>query len=94
MTQLEEEVKSIIENLYCAEYRGTLKVEEMKNSDGQIRGYIVRIGLNNNERPVYIAFEGDKEHFIKYLIEELKIKRLDANKYFYGDKIYRRNEQY
>lgn len=95
MTQLEEEVKSIIEKLYCAKYRGTLRVEELKNSDGTVRGYIVRLGLNNHERPIFIAFEGDKKHFIKFLIEELKIKRLDVTKYFYGDKIYRkgRNEK-
>lgn len=88
MTPLEEEVKTAINNIYCAEYTGTLKVTELKDS-GMVIGYKVRLGLNKDERPLYIAFEGNKPDFFKYLEQELRIRRL-ADTYFYeGEKLYK-----
>lgn len=88
-TPLEEEVRIVIENMYQAKYVGTLEVTTL----GEQAGYKLRLGMNKDERPLYIAFEGDKDGFIKYLKEELRTRRLDETKFFRGEKLYKINEE-
>lgn len=60
-TQLEEEVKAVINEAYKAEYVGTLNVTQLTG------GYLLKLGMNKDERPISIAFEGSKDEFINYL---------------------------
>lgn len=91
-TRLEEEVRTVIETMYKAKYVGTLQVLPMLDGETQL-GYKLRLGMNKDERPIYIAFEGDKDGFIKYLKQELRIRRLAETEFYYGDKIYKNNEE-
>ena len=91
-TQLEEEVRTVIETIYNAKYVGTLQIVPILNGDVQL-GYKLRLGMNKDERPIYIAFEGDKDGFIKYLQQELRIRRLSETEFYYGEKLYRNNEE-
>ena len=86
---LEEEVRTVIEKMYQAKYVGTLQVSSL----GEQAGYKLRLGMNKDERPLYIAFEGDKDGFIKYLKEELRTRRLHETWFFRGEKLYRNNEE-
>lgn len=84
----EEAVKDIIECLYKAKYTAEIKVETLTNSDGNITGYLLILGLNNSEMPLQIAFDGDWDSFLKYIKEELRTRRLSDTEYFFGEKFY------
>lgn len=91
-TQLEEEVRTVIKEVYQAEYVGTLSLTIMTDNDIPT-GYILRLGLNQDERPLFIAFEGNKDEFIKYLKQELRTRRLSETHFYYGEKLYRNHEE-
>lgn len=91
-TQLEDEVKAVIESIYKAEYVGTLQITPILDGEVQL-GYKLRLGMNRDERPLYIAFEGDKDGFIKYLQSELRVRRLAETEFYYGDKLYKNDEK-
>lgn len=91
-TQLEEEVRTVIENIYKAKYIGTLQIAPILDREVQL-GYKLRLGMNKDERPLYIAFEGDKDTFIKYLQQELRNRRLAETEFYYGEKLYKNNEE-
>ena len=58
MTQkdLEQVILELIRTLYCKEYTGRIKVIETFDGDSHL-GYIVKLGLNKDERPLSIACE-------------------------------------
>lgn len=89
-TQLEEEVRTVIKDIYQAEYVGTLNLTVM---EGDQPVYILRLGMNKDERPLFIAFEGNKDEFIKYLKQELRARRLSETHFYYGEKLYRNHEE-
>lgn len=91
-TQLEEEVRAVINETYQAEYVGTLNVTPITDGETQT-GYLLRLGMNIDERPLFIAFEGSKDEFIKYLKQELRIRRLSETCFYYGEKLYRNYEE-
>lgn len=75
---MKEEILQIIRDLYCCEYTGLLKVEDIPG------GYCLTIGLNNDEKPLRISASLDKENFLKFIREELRQRRLDGVSYYYG----------
>ena len=91
-TQLEDEVRTVIEDIYKAKYVGALQITPILNEESQL-GYKLRLGMNKDERPLYIAFEGNKDGFIKYLKQELRIRRLADTEFYYGEKLYKQNEE-
>ena len=91
-TQLEEEVRTVIEDIYKAKYIGALQITYILDGEVQL-GYKLRLGMNKDERPLYIAFEGNKEEFIKYLQQELRNRRLAETEFYYGEKLYKSNEE-
>lgn len=79
---IEQAIRDIIRELYCAEYNGRLEVKKWS------LGYTLTLGLNNPERPIYIMGEGTPEDFLKLIEKELRAKRLNYTEYFLGQKIY------
>lgn len=79
---IEQAIRDIIKDIYCAEYIGRLEVRQWA------LGYTLTIGLNNPERPIYIMGEGNSEDFLKLIKNELRSKRLNYTEYFLGQRLY------
>lgn len=79
---IEQAIRDIIRDLYCAEYNGRLNVKKWS------QGYTLTLGLNCADKPLYIMGEGTPEDFLKLIREELRAKRLHCTDYFIGQKIY------
>lgn len=80
-------VRQLIEMIYCRKYVGYLKVEDLRNWDGSHRGWLVYIGLHQDERPLQIAYDGDEFQFLKYLDRRLRTDRLHEIQYSNGYRI-------
>ena len=80
MSEIEEKIKYIIECIYQCEFKGRVKVNEDKDS------YILRLSLNQDERPIFITYQGDQEDFVNYVIDEIKKRRLITTEYYTGIK--------
>lgn len=78
---MKEKILQIIRDLYCCEYTGLLKIEEIPN------GYCLVLGLNNTEKPLRISANLDEENFLKFIRKELRERHLDFTKYYYGYQI-------
>ncbi len=92
MTPLEKEVRIVIKEIYQAEYVGTLAIKPIMDND-TIIGYVLKLGLNKDERPLSIAFEGNKDQFVQYLKQELRTRRLAETDFYYGEKLYKNHEE-
>ena len=91
--ELEQAIRDIITNLYCVTYTGKLNVvETFDNSfpgDAPIHlGYIVKIGLNKDERPIELAMEGSDVSLLSYIKKELKERSFHRTKYFTAIQLY------
>lgn len=90
-TELEQAILDMFIKLYCKKYTGILKVRETFSSNNHL-GYVVSIGLNKDERPLSIAFEGDDLEFLKFIEKELRHRDLSRVEYFTAIQIYKTDE--
>lgn len=92
--ELELQILDMIEEIYCAEYTGTLIVKEIQSSfDKEVIGYVLRLGLNNTDKPLTIATDCSAEEFLIFIEKELRQKGLNRTKYFTGYKIYDNDDE-
>ena len=89
---LEVAIRDLIKELYCKEYVGKLKLEELFTSENTHRGYKLTLGMNNVDKPLIISFEGDYKPFLKFLRQEFRDRRLGDTLYFLGYKQYNKLE--
>ena len=68
--------------VYCVDYKGTLDVEELKPI-----GYKVRLGIQNDERPLTIMAELPLDKFLKFFIQELRDRHLNDVHYYTGYRV-------
>lgn len=72
MTGLECEIKKIIEETYCCEYTGDIKLEKQNNT------YILKLFLHNLYTPLLIMVDCDSdENFIEFIKKDIKHRQLD-----------------
>lgn len=89
---IEQAIRDLIKELYCAEYQGVLKVREttyeFPGEEPEHIGYRVDIGLNKDEKPLSIACQGSAEEFIQFIKKELMERSLIRTKYFTAIQLY------
>lgn len=90
MKDLEEQVRSIIEETYQCKYTGKIGVQEIVQDypEQEHLGYKVDIYLNKQETPVGLSFMGDKKEFLDFLKKELKSNRYNFVDFFTAERIY------
>lgn len=84
---MEEQVRQLIEQVYCLKYVGFLKVQELVNCKKEHFGWKVQIGLHWDEKPIELAFDGDENQFFKSLEKQLRKMHLHTSDYFNGYRI-------
>lgn len=81
--ELEQAILEAIETMYKCKYVGLLKLTKLPV------GYKLQLGWRHDDYPISIMSDSPTEEvFLKYIKEELRIRRLDKVKYFTGYKIY------
>lgn len=83
--EMEEKIRSIMEEEYKAKYIGKLKVEKTPNFT------TLKIGLRNMEYPQTYGADLDDEEFLKYIRKVIREAGFNRAKYFTG---YRWNPLY
>lgn len=90
--ELEQAILDLFIKLYCKQYIGLLKVSEILNNKDYVIGYKVDIGLNKDEKPLSIAYEGSDLEFLSFIEKELKKRDLSRVEYFTAIQIYKEDE--
>lgn len=83
LTELEQAVLTIIEEVYCKKYVGKIKIKEILDCNKKVIGYNLWLGLNNIERPLTIQKEGTQDEFLKYIRRNLSSRHLN-DVFFYS----------
>lgn len=85
MTEQEckEKILQLIEDVYNKKYIGTIKVTKINPI-----GYTIRLGMNNNDKPIMISAELSDDKFIKFFRQELLDRHWDYIKFYFGYKNY------
>lgn len=85
MTQAEikQAILDIFMEVYNVKYVGTLEIKRIEPV-----GLIVRLGIMNDWKPMYISAELDDVQFLKYFKKELYDRNLDMVEFFKGVKSY------
>ena len=75
MSNLELEIKNIIEEVICGKYVGKLKVvkEETKENDPL---WMLLLYLDLELSPMILAYEGTEERFKNFIRNEIKTRKL------------------
>lgn len=79
---MKEKILQMFRDLYCKEYTGKLKIEEIPD------GYTLVLYLNKDERPIRISAQGDEDSFLKFIREELRKCHFEMAEYYYGYQTY------
>ncbi len=84
MTDITEQViLDAISEVYNKRYVGTLKITKLKPL-----GYNIRLGMNNDDKPINISAQLEGEKFLKFFKQELRDRSWDHIKWFLGYKVY------
>ena len=84
---LEQAVQTIIYKVYKAEYNKKITITELKDINGFIYGYNLKLILNREERPLDIMVEGNEDYFLESVEKELIERRLIDTKFYLGEKL-------
>lgn len=93
LTELEQAIRDMLRCIYNKEYIGRLKVEETFNTfpgeDPIHLGYILKLGLNKDEKPLDISYEcNTSEEFLCHVEKELKDRSLTRTRYMTAIQLY------
>lgn len=83
LAEIELRIRDIFTEVYNVEYVGSLEVKRITPV-----GLIVRLGIMNDLKPMYISAELDDVQFLKYFKKELYDRNLDMVEFFKGVKTY------
>lgn len=91
--ELEQAIRDMLLAIYKKLYTGRLSVQEtfykFPGSEPEHVGYLLKLGLNKDEKPLAIAYEcATPEEFLKYIEKELKERSLTRTKYMTAIEIY------
>lgn len=70
---LEVAIKDLFREVYCKEYVGKLKLEELLTTEGTHRGYKLTLGMNNVDKPIIISLKVILNHTLNSLNKNLEI---------------------
>lgn len=84
--ELEQAILDIIQQVYCADYNGRLILTRKPDCTGQY-SYGLTLGLNNIDKPLRLAFQGNDGSFLRYIEKEIKSKSLNTVSYYMGYQI-------
>ncbi len=75
MTQIEIDIRNIINEVICGKYIGKLKViqETMPNNNTL---WMLLLYLDRELTPMILAYEGTEEQFKEYIRKEIKTRKL------------------
>lgn len=94
---LEQAIRDLIRELYCKEYTGKLKVNtityKFPEEEPIILGYTLELGLNKEERPLFISYEGSEDNFLEKVKKELLKRDLSRVDYFTAIQLYRYDDE-
>lgn len=79
-----EQVKELIEKVYCKKYIGYIKLTPLKNMFDNIFGYKLDLGMGCDDQPLQIAFDGTASEFMERLETRLRQDHLADETYSYG----------
>lgn len=74
--ELELAIREYLKDIYKADYIGKLSVTKPN-------GYLIKLGLNTPDTPITIYTELEDDSLKKFLIKELRDRRLSP--YFFGN---------
>lgn len=81
--ECKEKILQLIEDVYNKKYVGHIKVTKLNPI-----GWGVRLGMNNDDKPIIIDAELPDDKFLKFFRKELLDRDWDCTKYFMGYKNY------
>lgn len=77
--KLEEKLKEFIEEYYECEFTGKLKIRELPDST-----YNLDLYTSCPDIPINMTYQGEFSDFVKFVIKQIKERRLTDVKYFKG----------
>ena len=77
--EIEQAVLMIICQEYNKKYTGKIFIKRL-----QPQGLLIKLGLNQEEKPVMIASELSDEESLEFFRKEIRDRNLDMVKYFFG----------
>lgn len=83
LAEIKQAVLDIFMEVYNVKYVGTLEIKRIEPV-----GLIIRLGIMNDWKPMYISAELDDVQFLKYFKKELYDRNLDMVEFFKGVKSY------
>lgn len=83
----EEQVRDLIENVYCCKYTGKIKITPLKSFSEKPVGYRISISLASTEYPLEIAFDGTPLECLSRLETILRRDHLHDISFYKGYKI-------
>lgn len=84
LAEIEQAILCCFTEVYNVDYVGTLRVRRINP-----KGLEVRLGIMNDNKPMYISAELDDVQFLKYFKKELYDRNLDMVEFFKGVKSYK-----
>lgn len=82
--EMKDKILDLIECIYKKKYIGRIKV-------WKDQAWNVRLGMNNDERPIFISAELPDDKFLKFFRRELQDRGWNVLQYFTGVKSYPRD---
>lgn len=86
--ELEQVIRDYILDIYHKGYIGKLEIQKLNPV-----GYHISFGMDTPNQPLIIHAELDDEKFIKFLKNELKVKRFNLRQFGKLDMIYPYNQE-
>ncbi len=83
LNELRKQILCLFEEQYKKRYTGHIWIKEL-----QPVGYEVKLGINNDDKPLVISAELPYNQFLQFIKKEIHDRRMDFVKYFMGYKIY------
>lgn len=83
-----EQVRALIEHIYCRKYVGTIELKKLVDAQDKPYGYMLSLGLGCSDRPLQIAFDGTPAQFLKLLEKRLRQDHIADTEFSYGIKGY------
>ena len=82
LTEIEQAILDTICKIYDKKYVGHLEVSELEPI-----GYKVSLGIQNKEIPIVIMAQLPFKKFMKFFVEELRIRHLNDIHYYTGYRV-------
>ena len=90
MTEIEKDIKEIIEEVTNSKYIGKLKVVSEPINDNTL--WMLLLYLDLEMTPMILAYEGTEKEFVEFIKKELKSRKLHTVKFWKAIQEFHRKE--